>query len=315
MHSSAATFGTVRSVSVARHRESALVRRLLIGAALLVIGVLIVAPVVLVFYMALGRGLGVYWESIVNDPDTLHAIKLTLIVAPTAVTLNTLFGLSAAWLIARFRFRGRNLLTTMLDVPFSVSPVVAGLMLVLLFGRMGYFGPLLREFDIRIIWALPGIIMATAFVTMPFVARELLPVMEATGKDEETAAVSLGANGWQMFWRVTLPNIKWGLLYGMILCNARAMGEFGAVYVVSGRIAGQTATMPLRIEKLFQDPKLYENAFAVASLLTLLALVTLGLKVWLERKTRAQLAAAAAAAKDPMSNEFLPADPSQGGAI
>ena len=183
----------------------------------------------------------------------MHSIKLTLIVAPIAVVLNTLFGVAAAWLIARFRFQGRTALITMIDLPFSVSPVVVGLMLMLLFGRLGFFGPWLQAMDIQIVFALPGIILATTFVTMPFVARELIPVMEAIGDEEETAAISLGANAWQMFWRVTLPNIKWGLLYGVILCNARAMGEFGAVYVVSGRIENQTTTMPLQVQKLMEQ--------------------------------------------------------------
>jgi sulfate transport system permease protein len=212
-------------------------------------------------------------------------------VAPIAVIANTVFGITAAWAIARFKFRGRAILTTLIDLPFSVSPVVAGLVFVLLFGLQGYFGPWLREHYIKIIFALPGIILATAFVTFPFVARELIPTMEALGDEEETAAVSLGASGWQMFWRVTLPSIKWGLLYGIILCNARAMGEFGAVYVVSGRITGQTDTIPLRVEKLFQEYNT-PGSFAVASLLTLLALVTLVIKVFLEEKKRRELAEA-----------------------
>jgi sulfate transport system permease protein len=233
----------------------------------------------------------------VEDRDTRHAILLTLIVAPAAVVLNLLFGLAAAWAIARFRFPGRSALVSLIDLPFAVSPVVAGLMLVLIFGLQGYLGPWLREHDIKIIFALPGLIAATTFVTLPFVARELILVMEAIGSDEETAAVSLGASGWQLFWRVTLPNIKWGLLYGVILCNARAMGEFGAVYVVSGHIAGQTDTMPLRVEKLFQE---YNNpgSFAVASVLTSLALVTLVAKMALERRTRRELLAATAAFPD-----------------
>ncbi len=273
------------------HRDPAWVRYGLIAAALTIVGVLIVVPVVNVFYQALSHGVGTYWKSLVQDADTRHAIWLTIIVAPTAVVLNLIFGVAAAWAITRFRFPGRTLLTTMIDLPFSVSPVVAGLMLVLLFGLQGYFGPWLREHNIRVVFALPGLILATSFVTLPFVARELIPVMEAIGSDEETAAVSLGANGWQMFWRVTLPNIKWGLLYGIILCNARAMGEFGAVYVVSGHIAGRTDTMPLRVEKLFQEYN-SPGSFAVASVLTFLALVTLAAKTVLERKTRRELAAA-----------------------
>jgi sulfate transport system permease protein len=202
------------------------------------------------------------------------------------------FGVAAAWAIARFRFPGRTLLTAMIDLPFSVSPVVAGLMILLIFGRTGFLGPWLSRHDIQIAFALPGLILATTFVTMPFVARELLPVMEAIGSEEETAAVSLGSNAWHLFWRVTVPNIKWGLLYGIILCNARAMGEFGAVYVVSGHIAGKTDTMSLRVEKLFQESN-NPGSFAVASVLTLLALVTLTIKVIIERKTRRQLAEAA----------------------
>jgi len=206
-------------------------------------------------------------------------------VAPVAVVLNVVFGVAAAWAIARYEFPGRTILTTLIDLPFSVSPVVAGLIFVLLFGLQGYFGPWLHEHDLKIIFATPGLILATAFVTFPFVARELIPVMEAVGSEEEIAALSLGANGWQLFWRVTVPNIKWGLVYGVILCNARAMGEFGAVYVVSGHIAGKTDTMPLRVEKLFQEYNL-PGSFALASLLTLLALVTLLVKVGLERKMR-----------------------------
>jgi sulfate transport system permease protein len=259
---------------------------------LTVVGIFIVAPVALIFYSALQNGIGAYWTNLITRPATLNAIKLTLIVTPVAVILNTLFGIAAAWLIARFRFAGRTVLTTLIDLPFSVSPVVVGLMLMLLFGRLGYLGPWLQKMDWHIVFALPGIIMATTFVTLPFVARELIPVMEALGNEEETAAISLGANAWQMFWRVTLPSIKWGLLYGVILCNARAMGEFGAVYVVSGRIENQTTTMPLQVQKLLEQG--YDSdAFALASLLTLLALVTLALKVWLERKTQRQLLAAA----------------------
>ncbi|HZR80317.1 MAG TPA: sulfate ABC transporter permease subunit CysW [Candidatus Binatia bacterium] len=273
-------------------REDPLVVRIaLTGTALLVIGVLIVIPVADVFYQALRGGIGAYAKSLFGDADTWAAIKLTLTVAPIAVLANTVFGIAAAWAIARFEFRGRSVLTTVIDLPFSVSPVVAGLVFVLLFGLQGYFGHWLRDHGLKIIFATPGIILATAFVTFPFVARELIPTMEALGDEEETAAVSLGANAWQMFWRVTLPNIKWGLLHGIILCNARAMGEFGAVYVVSGRITGQTDTIPLRVEKLFQE---YDTpgSFAVASLLTVLALVTLVIKVFLEEKRRRELAEA-----------------------
>jgi sulfate/thiosulfate transport system permease protein len=264
-------------------RDHWLVRWTLIGTAFLIVGVLIVLPVVHVFWQALGNGPRAYWEALFLDADTRAAIRLTLIVAPVAVALNTVFGLAAAWTIARFRFPGRTLLITLIDLPFSVSPVVAGLMFVLLFGRQGYFGMWLWEHDIKIIFATPGLILATAFVTFPFVARELIPVMEAVGSEEEQAALSLGASGWQMFRLVTLPNIKWGLLYGVILCNARAMGEFGAVYVVSGRVSGEV-TIPLRVNMLFEDPTSRSASFAVASVLTLLALVTLLVKAGLERK-------------------------------
>jgi sulfate transport system permease protein len=271
------------------------VRWTLIGLAIGVLGVLVIVPVANVFVQALGSGVEAYVDNLLRDDETWHAIQLTLTIAPLAVALNVVFGVAAAWAITRFRFRGRTLLTALIDLPFAVSPIVAGLMLVLLFGRQGHLGPWLAEHHIKIIFALPGLVLATTFVTLPFVARELIPVMEALGAEEETAAVSLGANGWQTFWRITLPNIKWGLLYGVILCNARAMGEFGAVYVVSGRIAGQTDTMPLRVEKLFQE---YNNpgSFAVASVLTSLALVTLVVKVILERKTRLDLQQAQAAA-------------------
>ena len=315
-------------------QDPLLVRAVLIAAAVLSVGVLVIVPTVFVFVQALRPGLSAYLGNLVLDRDTWSAITLTLTVAPIAVILNIVFGVAAAWLIARFRFPGRTLLTTLIDVPFSVSPVVAGLMFVLIFGLQGYLGPWLRADGLRamlyvvasagalaacvlalvlmrrrlpgraarigsalalglvvfaglaivqdalglwphgrslnIIFATPGLILATTFVTFPFVARELIPVMEAFGEEEDLAAVSLGASGWQMFWRVTLPNIKWGLLYGVILCNARAMGEFGAVYVVSGHIAGKTDTMPLRVEKLYQEYNL-PGAYALASLLTLLA--------------------------------------------
>ena len=252
-------------------------------AAAAVVGLLIVVPVVHVFAGALSEGAAAYWRNLFGDPDTRHSILLTLTVVPGALLANIVFGLAAAWAIARFRFPGRTLLTAMIDLPFSVSPVVAGLMFVLLFGLQGYLGPFLQRHGVKVLFATPGLVLATAFVTFPFVARELIPVMQAIGDEEETAAVSLGASGWQMFRRVTLPNIKWGLLYGIILCNARAMGEFGAVYVVSGHIAGQTDTMPLRVEKLFQEYNL-PGSFAVASLLTLLAILTLVVKVSLETR-------------------------------
>jgi len=293
MHNPSAITST-RAAQAASHatRDPLIVQWTLTATAIATITLLIVVPVASVFYQAFADGAASYWNNLVNDADTWHAIKLTLIVAPIAVASNVVFGLAAAWTIARFRFPGRTILTALIDLPFSVSPVVAGLMLVLIFGLRGYLGPWLREHDVEIIFALPGLILATAFVTLPFVARELIPVMEAIGPEEEIAAVSLGARSWQIFSRITLPNIKWGLLYGIILCNARAMGEFGAVYVVSGHIAGRTDTMPLRVEKLFQESN-NAGSFAVASLLMSLALVTLVVKVALERKTRCDLAEAA----------------------
>ena len=319
------------------------VRRSLIATAVLLVGFLIIVPLVNVFAEALVDGPGVYWKNLVQDKDTLHSIKLTFTVPPFALVLNVIFGFTAAWAITRFRFPGRTILTALVDLPFSVSPVVVGLMFVLIFGLQGFFGkdlrangyaimPYVAAFivvflaavayvlfgprerkklvilaggaalfvllvvvqqalgvwpegkSLKIIFATPGLILVTAFVTAPFVARELIPIMDAVGPEEEMAAVSLGANGWQMFWHVTLPNVKWGLVYGVILCASRAMGEFGAVYVVSGHIAGQTDTMPLRIEKLFQEYNL-PGSFAVASLLTLVALVTLVVKARLERTT------------------------------
>src|SRR5580698_4378873 len=283
-------------VPARRDRQDPLYIRVpLILAGFAIVGILIVVPIVNVFYQALGQGLETYWHNLVDDPDTRSAIWLTLIVAPVSVAANLLFGIAAAWAVTRFQFRGRTLLVTLIDLPFAISPVVAGLMFVLLFGLQGYFGPWLREHGVRIIFALPGLILATTFVTLPFVARELIPVMEAIGPDEETAALSLGASGWQIFWRVTLPNIKWALLYGVILCNARAMGEFGAVYVVSDH--GRNNTMPLQVDKLFQESN-NPGSFAVASVLTLLALVTLVVKVALEHKTRGDLAEAARLAGD-----------------
>jgi sulfate transport system permease protein len=267
------------------------VKAALIASALGIMTFLVVVPLVNVFVEAFRGGVGAYWTNLVYDPDTLHSVKLTLMVAPVAVALNVVFGIAAAWAIARFRFPGRTLLTAFIDVPFSVSPVVVGLFLLLLFGLQGTFGPWLRAHDMKIVFAYPGLVLATAFVSFPVVARELIPLMEAIGADEEVAAVSLGARGWQVIRMITLPNIKWGLLYGIILCNARAMGEFGAVFVVSGHIAGKTDTMPLRVEKLFQEYNL-PGAFAVASVLALLALVTLGVKTALEWKTRRDLAEA-----------------------
>ncbi|HTQ05712.1 MAG TPA: sulfate ABC transporter permease subunit CysW [Polyangiaceae bacterium] len=330
--------------------DPAWVRYGLTAVALVAVGVLVVIPVVNVFAGALSEGAGVYWKNLVADPDTRSAIVLTLTVVPIALVANVVFGVTAAWAVARFSFPGRTLLVAFIDLPFSVSPVVAGLMFVLIFGLQGYFGPFLRRDgyavmpwlvggavalaavvayfvlrpsnprarrgfwktpawlvalggaalfallvwaqmalevwprhqSLKIIFATPGLVLATSFVTFPFVARELIPVMEAVGPDEELAALSLGASGWQMFWHVTVPNVKWGLVYGIILCNARAMGEFGAVYVVSGHIAGQTDTMPLRIEKLFQEYNL-PGSFAVASVLTLVAIITLFAKSKLEQ--------------------------------
>ena len=345
-----------------------LVRWGLTFLAVAVIGILVIIPVINVFTVALSHGVGVYIDNLFANKDTFHAIKLTLTVVPIAVAANLVFGISAAWAIARFSFPGRALLTALIDLPFAVSPVVAGLSFVLIFGLQGYFGPFLREdgysvmpyllsgigaligglvyflllpgtpsarkgvwkypwpaaialaaatfavlffaqqyFEVwpknqslKIIFALPGLVLATAFVTFPFIARELIPTMEAVGSDEELAAVTLGASGWQMFRHVTVPNIKWGLAYGIILCNARAMGEFGAVYVVSGHIAGKTDTMPLRIEKLFQEFNL-EGSYAVASVLTLLAILTLIIKTRLERKVPAS--ATAPGPMKPNTNE------------
>jgi len=248
------------------------------------LGLFVVMPLIAVFAQSLEKGWGVYWAA-VTEPDALSAIRLTLLATGIAVPLNLVFGLAAAWAIARFQFRGKNVLITLIDLPFAVSPVIAGLIYVLMFGAQGWFGPWLGRHDIKIIFAVPGIVLATVFVTFPFVARELIPLMQAQGTEEEEAALVLGAGGWQIFWRVTLPNIKWSLLYGVILCAARAMGEFGAVSVVSGHIRGETNTMPLHVEILYNEYN-FAAAFAVASLLALLALVTLGAKRLLEGKVR-----------------------------
>ena len=260
--------------------EAPWVRRTLIGVALLFVALFLVMPLAAVFTEALRKGFGAYVDGL-REPDAWSAIRLTLIVAVIAVPLNLVFGVAAAWAVAKFEFPGKTILTTLIDLPFSVSPVVAGLMYVLVFGAQGWFGPWLMAHDIKIIFAVPGIVLATMFVTFPFIARELIPLMQAQGNDEEQAAIVLGATGWQTFWHVTLPNIKWGLIYGVILCNARAMGEFGAVSVVSGHIRGQTNTIPLHVEILYNE---YQSvaAFAAASLLAILALVTLLIKTVIE---------------------------------
>lgn len=263
--------------------EPAWVRRTLIGLALTFLTLFLFIPLISVFYEALKKGTDVYLAAI-TEPDALAAIKLTLTVAAIAVPINLIFGVAAAWAVAKFEFRGKSLLITLIDLPFSVSPVVSGLIYVLIFGLQGWLGPWLAENDIKIIFAVPGIVLATIFVTVPFIARELIPLMQAQGTEEEEAAVVLGANGWQIFFRVTLPNIKWGLLYGTILCNARAMGEFGAVSVVSGHIRGSTNTLPLHVEILYNEYN-FAAAFAVASLLALLALVTLALKTFVESRS------------------------------
>lgn len=257
-------------------------RWLLIGTALAFLTLFLFVPLAFVFQQALRKGLDVYLAAIA-DPDAIAAIQLTLLVAAIAVPANLAFGIAASWAIAKFDFQGKSLLITLIDLPFSVSPVISGLIYVLIFGLQGWFGSWLAANDLKIIFAVPGIVLATIFVTFPFVARELIPLMQAQGPEQEEAAAVLGANGWQTFWRVTIPNIKWGLLYGVILCNARAMGEFGAVAVVSGHIRGLTATMPLHIEILYNEYQ-FAAAFAVASLLTLLALVTLALKLAVEHR-------------------------------
>ncbi|HYP74498.1 MAG TPA: sulfate ABC transporter permease subunit CysW [Polyangiaceae bacterium] len=256
--------------------ESLWVRVLLILAALVFLGIFLVAPIATVFVSAFSKGAGPYWAALSQD-ETLDAIRLTLLTAGVAVPLNVVFGIAAAWLVSKYDFWGKSLLITVVDLPFSVSPVISGLIFVLLFGARGWFGPWLSDHDVKIIFAVPGIIMATTFVTFPLVARELIAVMQAQGSDEEEAALTLGASGLQILWRITLPKVRWGLLYGVILCNARAMGEFGAVSVVSGHIRGLTNTMPLQVEILYNEYN-FVGAFAVASLLSALALVTLCVK-------------------------------------
>ena len=265
--------------------ESPWIRWLLIGSALAFLTVFLFVPLVFVFVEGLKKGLGVYVAAII-EPDALAAIQLTLLVAAIAVPLNLIFGVAAAWAIAKFDFRGKSVLITLIDLPFSVSPVIAGLIYVLIFGLQGWFGGWLADHDLKVIFAVPGIVLATVFVTFPFVARELIPLMQAQGSEQEEAATVLGARGWQTFWRITLPNVKWGLLYGVILCNARAMGEFGAVSVVSGHIRGATNTLPLHVEILYNEYQ-FAAAFAVASLLAALALITLVLKFAVERRAHA----------------------------
>ena len=266
--------------ALAATTESPWVRRLLIGAALAFLALFLLVPLVLVFAKAFEEGTAVYWAA-VSEPVALSAVRLTLSAAAVAVPANLLFGLAAAWAIAKFRFSGKNLLITLIDVPFAVSPVIAGMMFVLLFGLHGWLGPWLAANDWKIIFALPGIVLATIFVTAPMIARELLPLLQSQGSTEEEAALTLGASGWQTFSRISLPKIRWGLLYGVILCNARAFGEFGAVSVVSGHIRGLTNTLPLHVEILYNEYA-FSAAFAVASLLTLLALVTLAIKSLIE---------------------------------
>lgn len=260
--------------------EPAWVRWTLIGITLAFLGLFLLMPLAAVFAEAFRKGVETYVTAI-TEPDALSAMKLTLIAAAIAVPLNLIFGVAAAWAIAKFEFRGKSILITLIDLPFAVSPVIAGLIYVLVFGLQGWFGAWLSEHDLKIIFAVPGIVLATIFVTFPFVARELIPLMQAQGKEEEEAALVLGASGWQILWKVTLPNVKWGLLYGVILCNARAMGEFGAVSVVSGHIRGLTNTLPLHVEILYNEYN-YAAAFAVASLLAFLALITLALKRYVE---------------------------------
>ena len=268
-------------------RETPWVKWTVIGISLAFFALFLLLPLVVVFYEALRKGWDAYLAALV-DPDALSSVRLTLLAAAISVPLNLVFGVAAAWAIAKFDFPGKSFLITLIDLPFSVSPVVAGLIFVLVFGRTGWLGPWFIENDMKIVFAVPGIVLATIFVTFPFVARELIPLMEAQGRDEEEASTVLGASGWQTFWHVTLPNIKWGLIYGVILCNARAMGEFGAVSVVSGHIRGETNTMPLHVEIVYSEYK-FAAAFAVASLLAILALLTLLVKTWIEwRAARAR---------------------------
>jgi sulfate/thiosulfate transport system permease protein len=276
---------SVKELNVKPPFSLAVLRKwLLIGISLGFLGLFILVPLLAVFSEALKKGIELYFAAL-TEPDALAAIKLTLITAAFSVIANTVFGVIAAWAIAKHHFKGKNILITMIDIPFAVSPVIAGLIFVLLFGSQGLLGPFLEGYNIKIVFAVPGIVLATIFVTFPFVVRELLPIMQEQGTEEEQAAITLGANGWQMFFRITLPNIKWGLLYGVILCNARAMGEFGAVSVVSGHIRGLTNTIPLHVEILYNEYN-FTASFAVASMLALLALLTLGLKSIVEWKSQ-----------------------------
>ncbi|KKK38612.1 hypothetical protein WQ57_08465 [Mesobacillus campisalis] len=274
----------MKSELVSRQKKqstASITKWVLIGSALSFLGIFILVPLIAVFTEALKKGVELYFLAL-TEPEALSAIKLTMITAAIAVPLNTLFGLIAAWAITKFEFKGKNMLITLIDIPFAVSPVIAGLVFVLLFGAQGVFGPLLAAYNIKIIFAVPGIVIATIFITFPFVVRELIPIMQEQGSEEELAALTLGASGWQMFRKVTLPNIKWGVLYGVILCNARAMGEFGAVSVVSGHIRGLTNTLPLHVEILYNEYN-FTAAFACASLLAILALFTLFLKTIVEK--------------------------------
>jgi len=285
-----------RAIAAASLAEPRFVRLTLLGVALAFLGLFLALPLAVVFTEALRKGVACYLEA-VSEPLACAAVRLTLLAAALAVPLNLVFGLAAAWAIGKFEFRGKQVLLALIDLPFSVSPVVAGMIYVLIFGLQGWLGPWLDARGIRIVFAVPGIVLATLFVTFPFVARELIPLMQEQGTAEEEAAITLGANGWQTFWRVTLPNVKWGLLYGVILCNARAMGEFGAVSVVSGHVRGLTNTLPLHVEILYNE---YQSAaaFAVASLLALLALVTLAAKSAVEWRARRQMRAALAPPKE-----------------
>jgi sulfate/thiosulfate transport system permease protein len=292
---------TVTAVTPVRkvvRRDPWWVKAPLIAAVAVFLSLFVLGPLVNVFAQALSQGFEVVGDALTH-PHARSALRITLIAAGLAVTLNLLFGVAAAWAISRFRFRGKTLLTSVIDLPFSVSPVIAGLVFVLIFGAYGYLGPWLQSQGVNIIFAVPGIVLATTFVTVPFIARELIPVMEALGPEEEEASRTLGASGLQMFWHVTLPNIRWGLLYGVLLCNARAMGEFGAVNVVSGKLAGQTDTLPIHIEKLKEGlgAVATASAFTISALLACLALLTLGLKTFLEWKTRHQLREAAVTAR------------------